>query len=123
MIYVPERRFDRVVSRLLSLVASSNSALGTLIFHLIALMLLVPVWPATSQFVHNIGPKNRTFNFIVNDKSHPYQYIDSVPLLEMFPGGADDAVTRVYADGLLVDADANGFQALEIPHNTSVCAK
>ncbi len=41
----------------------------------------------------------------------------------MFPGGADDAVTRVYADGLLVDADANGFQALEIPHNTSVCAK
>ena len=50
-------------------------------------------------------------------------YIDSVPLLEMWFDGTHDALTTVYADGVFVIADVSGSQALEIPHNTSVCAK
>ncbi len=47
----------------------------------------------------------------------------SVPLLEMRLDGTTDALTTVYADGMPVTANASGSQALEIPHNTSVCAE
>ena len=41
----------------------------------------------------------------------------------MRAGGTSDADITVYTDGVLVGSDVNDFQALEIPHNTSVCAK
>ena len=44
-----------------------------------------------------------------------------VPQLEMRLDGTPDALTTVYADSMLVTANVSAFQAVGIPHNTTVC--
>ena len=59
--------------------------------------------------------------YYMKDMSHLCQCIDLVSQLEMRSDVTVDAVTTIFADGMFVGADVKAFQALEIPHNTSVC--